>query len=207
MKNWPFLLLATGLVLTACKDDDEPIACEPDPEYTPGKTGSYWVYEVSSTNAQGEVTLQNYVDSIYLDEDSVINGQSYRVERGTYFNAPYLSLLRKENQQLIAEDGAVAFTPVISNDTFSTFYDASIQTNFYAQMVDPGFEWETPAGTFDVIAKRTTIITAFPVSWSNPQFQYIFWADGIGIVGDESFFFSNADTKIRRRLLRYQLVE
>lgn len=207
MKQWPLLSLAGILAFSACKKDDDPTICEPEPilNYYPGEVGSYWVYEWHSRDSNGEEKLLNFYDSIYVSGDSIINGQKFMVKKGSYFGGSYHEVYRDDQGHLFNSHGSRFFSPKASSDTIQYYRNQSIQTDFYVQMVDPGFDWVTPAGTFEVLDARTTLETTFSVSWSNPQYLHKYWSNGIGIVGEETFFFSNPTSRNIRRLVRYHI--
>lgn len=149
------ILILFPVFIFSCKKEDEP---EPTPvdESQPvfhleNQEGSYFVYlvyEIDSTS--NEIQITSFRDSVYIvNNDSVINGNSYVHYEGTWFGIHKNVFIRDSSGFLINQNGSILYNYINYTDTTSSY---SNSTQFIFSLTASGTSTlNTVAGTFSVI--------------------------------------------------------
>ncbi|MEP7264295.1 MAG: hypothetical protein ABI772_07355 [Bacteroidota bacterium] len=218
MKNIAWVtLVALNLLAVSCKKDTND--SDPDPvvpvseatDFTPLKTGNYWVYERYEVDSSGNATALNTFDSCYVEGDSVINGVTY----SKYIKPDYVSntnvtlLLRDSADYLISSNGQLLFSDNDTTTIFYSYYYTAIPDTIclmQVKMTELNVMSTVPAGTFLSCDARTTY-TMTPVFSSNGavRIRHQRFGANIGIISETLEFFLSNPLYTERRLIRYHL--
>lgn len=157
MRNICFLISALFLMAAGCKKK-----ALPDPPVNPGyqwpyTQGSYWIYQWYDVDTTGMATATSQRDSIYTAGDTVINGHTYVVLRGSWYAQPnYQWLLRDSSGYIIDHTGTIRYSYVNFTDTLMHITERLPQYGMYYwyRKMYSQQTITTPAGTFDCIEAR-----------------------------------------------------
>ena len=222
MKLLKNLLLLCSLALLAfsCNNDDDQHQPAPVtfPNYSQLKVGNYWIYQRFQID-NGTVTPLNIYDSVYVEKDSVMNGNRYYYLNKPDDFTPYKSVisgwLRDSLHYTLSGLGAggdVVFSSQDFTTQFLDYYVESSNDTLYRrvnQMVEKDMLINTPAGNFETSNYREeyrfypAYNSNVPAAYMNHQF-----AKNVGLVNETLlgylFDFQNGRWK-ERRLVRYHL--
>jgi hypothetical protein len=115
MKKLLILALLAVLVIASCKKDKDDVQqIEPVPQsadYALFNTGSYWIYHWYKIDTLGNETFMDKTDSLYIAEDTIINGHTYQVKKGNFFvTQNYLELCRDSSNYIVSHLGQIMFS-------------------------------------------------------------------------------------------------
>jgi hypothetical protein len=212
MKNLAFLFLAFTVFVFACNcnDDDGPTLITPATEYLPLTVGNYWIYQWYKIDESGNETQHgNYLDSIYISGDTVINGFTYSIIKGKEFNAPIERFYRDSSGYLVSATNNIPLFSTISTteqlgiDTIFTETGPLVMLAYSMQNPTPSIT--VPAGTFSNCLTTLTSLTSFEEDYEygvrNYPYQY---AEGVGRVQHKISFYSSGEY-YESRLVRYHV--
>lgn len=150
MKNLIFACFALGIVtLVSCKKEQDPSPIVPEssqPTFSfQSQPGSYWVYLVYKIDTTGTETLLSYRDSVYVMNDSIINGQSYKHYRGTWLGNTGDLLMRDSSGFIVNPFGNILYNYIGYTDTVSSHNDGIFTS--YGMTASGTFSITTPAIT------------------------------------------------------------
>jgi hypothetical protein len=219
MKNVLWMISLSFLVLS-CRKDKEEAGSQPDLplplssfEYSQFKPGNYWVYQQFKI-LDGIETPTSDFDSVYVERDSLINGQTYMKvynwERGWDYK-----LFKDSAGYIVDEEGSVLFSSQVSSTNLIGSRYIIINNQKEAdticletrQMTENGITTTTPAGNFTTVAFKQSFF--FYPKWihntDSIRYMHTRYAKGIGIVtqiipyavGDREYY--------ERRLVRYKV--
>jgi hypothetical protein len=81
-----FFVISLALLYYSCSDNE----VKPKGVTFPLKNGNYWIYRTTVTSADGVVSVFPYLDSVWVQGDTVINSIKYWKEIGTLRGTIYL---------------------------------------------------------------------------------------------------------------------
>lgn len=218
MKKLISLTAILILFINSCKKD-EVIEC-PEPEqhpvYLPLQIGNFWVYQDVRVDTNGnEFPLQK--DSLYIAKDTIINGNTYSVFKGTFFPYHFTSnysdsivfIYRDSAGYLVDVHGKVQFT--LQN--FSDTLDSGASYNG----VDTIFTWYRK---MDPIEHFITLDSWLYKSYDCPthydirlpntpvpkRVNHSFYSENIGIVL-ATYGYTMQPGEIEKRLVKYHIEE
>ncbi|MBE9481090.1 MAG: hypothetical protein IMY69_05285 [Bacteroidetes bacterium] len=208
MKKLLILALLAVLVIASCKKDKDDVQqIEPVPQsadYALFNTGSYWIYHWYKIDTLGNETFMDKTDSLYIAEDTIINGHTYQVKKGNFFvTQNYLELCRDSSNYIVSHLGQIMFSA--TNFTDVLFYDtiADLLTRSF-KMDDKDIIISVPAGDFKTYNFKGTIVPLIPdYPWGVRYINYCY-AKGVGRVLSTSYYFSSPDY-MEQRLIRYHI--
>ncbi|MCB0706056.1 MAG: hypothetical protein KDC34_12125 [Saprospiraceae bacterium] len=163
MKTFTRTLILILIVYCSCTKENLPAICEdpidpPEIFFTlPDIPGSYWIYEWVSIDSNGTETPLNYLDSVFVIGDSVVNGQEYIVYHDYFFgtNSPEVILKRDSLGYIVGPDGKVLYAHQNFSDTLQTgSYPSSY--SYFDQMTKPDSALTLVAGSFETIQHQRT---------------------------------------------------
>jgi hypothetical protein len=190
MKNLLFLLVA--MLAFSCSEDISPANAELK-AYTHFKPGSYWVYDVTYINADGNSFPRN-PDSLYMSQDTVINGLTYHVMQGKKFGQNYKSLRRDSTDRLLVThpDSKVIFS-LEKNTTYSyplIVGDDVFGTNYY-KLDQQTIDFQIEAGSFQAVAFGGEFI---PVQSTGKTYHhYLYYSKNTGVVSERVSVYSGGE--------------
>ena len=211
MKNL-LILICTALLIFSCSDSDESTSPEP---FMPLAIGNYWVYQHYLIHEDGTQESLDQKDSIYIQRDSLIDGNRYFVLEGVDHlingNKPgVLQLLRDSVGYLVNEDGDI----LMSSTEFGTvlrselilFPDIDTLAQIDYQMLEHDDELKLDIGNFDVINYQAKIYSFQEISGvDNPRYNNKYFSEGVGPVLENYHYFSSP-RNFERRLLEYRVI-
>jgi hypothetical protein len=118
----PSLIFSFLIVLAAsCKKDPDPVippVQEPVPLFLlEASQGSYFIYEWYQVDSLGNETSLSITDTVYFSGDTIINGNSYAIQAGTYFGSPRVAFIRDSLGYIVTSSGNILFSYVNNSDT------------------------------------------------------------------------------------------
>jgi len=199
------------LFVSSCKKEEmEPCPSPPIkeiPNYMPLAIGNYWVYNDYKVDTLGNETKMNYVDSIYIQRDTLINNETYFVIEGNY--SPYANveyILRDSLGYLIDNRGEIKFS--VTNFTDTLYSVATMNNNdtiiFEFKNMDPSnHSISVPAGTFSTLDYVRTFIFPYQPPYTQRKFHK-YNAEGVGTIL-ETWGYAAATTIFEKRLIKYHV--
>lgn len=203
------LKLVTSLLLLclafSCNNDDQmlPEACQANPpKYYNFNEGSYWIYQWSTIDTLGNETLMSSVDTIRNVGDTLINGNTYNVSKGTYLGTNSQDLYTRDSSgYLVNEDGRILFSAINFTDTLYTL-EVPIEnpqfTGAFQMHSDSLFMVDVPAGSFDCLNLQGHFINELSSAAWDIRTSDSFFAAEVGEVLSTTFYASSANTLVRR---------
>ena len=214
-----YLISLVGTVvllnLYSCKKDDIDSNAPAVQSFIPLNIGNFWVYENVILDQYGNDSLIQSRDSIYINRDTVISGQTYSVLEGRYpvggTVAPnVISIQRDSAGYLINHLGEVLFSNVNFTDTLNTNWGINNNDTIfvaYSKTLSGNQLITTPAGEFDALAFETTFIS-FLGSQNHTEISNTYYSNGVGkILQPWKFYgpnFQNA-TQYQIRLVKFHI--
>lgn len=198
--------------LTSCKKEetnqpDNNTSQQSTTNFMPLSVGNYWVYDWYKVDSNGVESYYNERDSLYISKDTIINGNTYYKQEGT-FSGMYetAQFLRDSNDYLVNSDGeilfsATNFTDILNTDTFEYYCYIDYQMAHKDSLVT------VPAGTFTTYNCMGTIYnldSAYQAQWGT-QYMHNIYADSIGLVLEQTHYYNMPYNKLQKRLVKYYL--
>jgi hypothetical protein len=221
MKLLKLILLKFGVLclLNACKKDNQLSQNEPFtnqdeyPNYSKLSVGNFWIYELVNIDQYGNESTLSYLDTVVIEKDSVINGNTYYKKVGknhSGINSLEIQWLRDSLHYIVTHTGELFFS---SQDT-TTILTSGVSTidnytvaDFTIKMTDMFLPITTPLGTFNACnAKR--IYQGQPGYLYGEEFTryaHRYHAENIGIVRETVQVWASAPIYLERRLLSYSV--
>lgn len=212
MKNLFAFGLFCTLTITACKKDkgiaEEENSQTPTPipsAFMPFKVGNYWIYQSVKIDTNGNETINPTLDSVHVQKDTVINGQTFYEIRGrTWWNDPaYVEYLRDSSGFIVAPSGRKYFAPFYDNYLLS-FDTTANYSGIHLYMTSGNTSVTVPAGTFTTAVKTQKTFFYPSYQWGNPRYNYAHYCNGIGIIKEQKYYDATPDT-YEGRLVRYHV--
>lgn len=215
MKISSGFLIAIILVSSSCKKESTtecPPSSESIDQYTPMSVGDYWVYEVFYVDSNGNDSVLNIIDSVYISNDTVIKGETYFVYKGTHFlfskdPNTVVQILRDSSGVLVNENGKFYF----STSDFTNKYNENLMTSNgdtvfyqYQKMNSDIVPITLPAGTFNCLNSQMYLYHNNPRQQKNPKLYPFLYGNQVGLVLETVGYFSQLGY-YERRLIDYQV--
>lgn len=200
-----FLIIAlVGLVFTSCKKDDTETQLIPIPEadYMQLEIGNYWVYQWYNIDSAGNESMMAKLDSSIITADTLIGGRTY-FKKLYVQDENYVEFLRDSNGYLVDYMGMIKF----SDHDFTKILRVEeiildLATIEY-QMANKDSLISISLGTYPTYNFRGTVIPLNPQYPYGINYTHNFYADGMGLIKTSSYYFSNPNLRVERRLIRY----
>ena len=111
--NLIFILLLIFFLFISCDENDSnPTSPTPNNEsvldYYPLEVGNLWIYELYEADSSLDFISRNRFDSVYIKNDTIINGVNYKERYSTMFHKT--TLLRDSSEYIINSNGNKLFT-------------------------------------------------------------------------------------------------
>jgi hypothetical protein len=210
MKNYLSLAILVLTCAASCKKDN----VEPAPAATPAPAvangypltvGSYWIYEntdIDSNNME-TVNAANPSDSCYILKDTIMNGKTYKMFVGSIAN-PFAVFFRRDSSGFMVDEYGIIFYS--KTDFIHTLRSWSIPGYLEGdfKMVGPPTSVTVPSGTYAAYDYQGMIVFNAGYPWMNPRYAHSYYANGVGLVR-ETTFFTGSPNYVARRLLRYHI--
>lgn len=204
MKRVFLLILITGIISTSCKKDDPEENPTPLPtaDYMQLKVGNYWVYQWYNVDSSGNANPMANSDSSIITADTLIGGRTY-YKKLIVQNENFVEFLRDSNGYLVDHMGMVRF----SDHDFSKILRVEeivpdVATIEY-QMANQDSLISISLGTYPTYNFRGTVSPMDPQYPFGINYTHNFYADGMGLIKTSSYYFSNPNLRVERRLVRY----
>lgn len=208
------VFIVAVLFMISCQKDENNDAPVLKANHYPLAIGSYWVYQHVDVNSSGVETIYSKLDSIFINRDTTINGKKYFILEGInhLFNNKIgmVDILRDSSGYIVGPKGTRIFaennfSEVLSNYTGVDPYTKDTLYTMSAKMEKVSNPVTVPAGTFEVINKRETILTPFDISGvDNPRFADNYYANNVGPIV-KTFYYLHDSRPMQKRLLRYHI--
>ena len=211
MRNVLIFGIISIFLVSSCEKDEEVINESVD--YTPLSIGDYWVYENYSTDTFGIETILPQIDSVIIDRDTIIRGETYYVFEGTnYPNNQHwgiLNIVRDSADCLVNLDGIILFSLNNFSDVLYEdirIFDTDTLYTYQYQMETITGSVVVPTGTYnDVLNYKGTFNINNPMNGvTNPRYSNNYYAPDIGMIMETCFYFSTP-TIYGRRLISYNI--
>ena len=207
MKRVLIILCLLVVFLTGCKKD----ASEKDPtpipqeDYMQLKIGNYWVYEMYRVDSSGNENPTGQSDSSIIISDTIIASKLYYKLLSS--KGSYVSYLHDSNGYLVDLEGKVLFsdhdfTNILRIDTIGPGL-AYIEY----KMQDHDTVITAPIGTYPTLEFRGKVIPLNPQSTHGVNYTHYFYAEGLGKIKSESYYFSAPHLKVGQRLIEFGNLE
>ena len=220
-KNLIILLLLAGtFILTRCKKDPAiitPSLLSPTSSmyYFPLTVGSYWIYQAIEVDSSENILGSNYLDSLYISGDTIINLKTYAILKSTNISNPFsgTSMITKELAKIVRDSSGYIVDTLgdyIKHDDFSSVLNTMnentpisfIKTGY---MTNQGALVTVPAGTFTTINYQEKVIRFDSTyMYGIPKYSNHIMADSVGVVY-KSITYSSTFNKSAIRLVRYHI--
>jgi hypothetical protein len=119
MKYLVILFVLSILCVSCNKNNSNPLTPSESnatvADYFPLSVGNYWIYEFYSADSTLNFTDQNTIDSIYIEKDTLLNGQTYKVLKGSLFQST--TFVRDSSDYIVTADGVKLFSLNANNGT------------------------------------------------------------------------------------------
>lgn len=214
-KLWGLLTLSI-LLMSSCKKDEPatPNDSEASPMYVPMNIGDYWIYENFQVDTLGNDSSLNKFDSVYISNDTLIDGLTYFVFKGTHYpmhqNAnSILQIVRESDGDLLNTSGTKLFSSTNSNDTLDARYQISNSDTLYYwfnKMALQTVQVTVPEGTYNCLDMQQTLVMYLNQNPMSPRIFHNYYSVNKGLVSSSLFYLSSyAPWHFERKLLRSQV--
>ena len=202
-----FVFLSMILLFTYCKSDIvEPTSSqEKVTDYFPSSVGNYWIYKVYWADSTLNFVDHNEIDSMFVQKDSVVNGNLYKVVKSSFLNETVL--MRDSLNYLVTHSGKKLLTlnksdEILSQESY-TLNELTIILSFKMKNIDS--TCIVPSGNY--LCKYVIGLQKSSSSKSNYKERKVFYAysKGLGRISRRlTFLISNE--YLEERLLRYNII-
>ncbi len=176
--------------------------------YSSFNSGSYWVYEWYITDdVSGIKKLYGKTDSVFIEKDTIIDGDIHFIERGTFLgNRNFKSIKRGVADHIIEKpNNHIVFS---LNENFirtdSTMIGDEILFIGYTSRQSGVQNISVPAGNFDVVDYKTRVEFQHPDFPIGTRYCHLQYAANVGQVL-KSITFSSSPDVLTSELLRYHI--
>lgn len=197
------------LLFPACGDDDENIIPPPDAtSYFPLEVGAYWIYETFNQDDNGEENVSSTdtltVTNSYQDGEDIVYELS--LSNNSLFEVFFPTSFRLSDGKLYGESGTLLLDVDASQSGQVVRSDTITQNLGYVdyRFLEEVNPIESPAGTFDCINFQGVVTSTDPDEAINGKPVNNYYAEGIGLVRANNYFWSNARL-VGIRLISFEL--
>jgi hypothetical protein len=177
----------------------------PKPDYYQLKVGNYWIYQHFSIDSNGVANPENKWDSVYIDKDTTIRGNTYYKQWEPIAPGLFVSnFLRDSSGYLVSNSGRMLCS--VDNFTDTIFVDSANKFLFmgYLKMTGKDSLVSVPSGTYPSITSREKVVPAQPGDPHPIRYSYYVYGKSIGRIKSHNFYY-NADLHFEVRLVRYKI--
>jgi hypothetical protein len=206
MKRVFLLILISGIISVSCKKDESEDNQTPTPtpsaDYMQLEVGNYWVYQWYNIDSSGNESLMAKSDSSIITGDTLIGGRTY-FKKLIVQNENYVEFLRDSIGYLVDHGGMVRFSDHDFTKILRIEEIVPDVATIEFQMANQDSLISISLGTYPTYNFRGTV---YPM---NPQYPYginythNFYADGMGLIKTSSYYFSNPNLRVERRLVSF----
>jgi hypothetical protein len=213
-----FLMMA--LFIASCKKEgSNPVESigvqEKVTDYYPLAVGNYWIYEYYTSDSTMNFIDQNLLDSVYVEKDSICNGNVCAVVCSSYWSEPSHStnpaFIRDSSDYIVTNGGAKLFT--INQDTsyliafypydFPTHHDSTFYMTW--KMKNSDSVCVVPAGQYSAKYVIGSLKATKPTPHSMQERNYYYaYAKDIGLVSQRQGYVGSPDY-YEECLIRYRI--
>lgn len=209
MKNTILITLLVLISLQSCKDDDDQPTMKIPNAGLVTTPNSYWVYDWYQIDSFGIETSHPVQDSIYIAGDTLLNGNTYVIYKGTELGSPQIKILRDSSGFIVDHQGVIiwninSISQIADNTTQYGIKSTSSMTNLSSSVT-------VGAGTFNTIEKTTRFcyedgkpFTVCNQCWDSKSY----FSDGIGEISLQTAYIGTINkecTYLERRLIKYRI--
>jgi hypothetical protein len=205
-KTWILALACIFIIASSCKKDDD-VTIMPEADYYQLKSGNYWVYREYDIDTNGVVSAIDKWDSAYIDKDTVIRGYKYYKlwERGFIFQPDqHASFLRDSSGYLISSSGYIMCSDNNFRDTLHVDTTNISLSHGFSKMIGKDSLINVPAGDFESITYRRTVIPSQPADPHPTRYCYNSYGKGVGRIKSHIFYYGSG-LQVESRLVRYKV--
>lgn len=199
--------------------DQQPLSQVSYPNYSNLTVGNYWIYQRFEIDGTGTETTLSVTDSCYIEKDTIINGNKYYKYVSPNFGvtgspnslSPNVAeFFRDSLSYMVSSSGRIEF----SSEDFTTIFQSKYGINppsdtiyrFEYKMGDHNFGTNTPSGTYSTSsAKEYYYMYPNYSTGGSVRVRNTRYAQNIGKVTQEWYFFASIPNRWERRLIRYHL--
>lgn len=206
------IIIGLGLVLTAILfascEKTEPITVAPASNYMPLAVGNYWVYDYYyEDSVTHQFTASNTLDSVYIDQDTIINGQLYYALNTASATITKTEYVRYSDNKLVTSTGKVKFAAdpalgVYTIDTITNQGNDFLSVSYYSTGVI--LDFELAVGNFRGIQISGTVHYSHNGITEPRPSPFVYYAEGIGEIMFHGYVPLN-DQRVERRIMRYHI--
>lgn len=179
--------------------------------YTQIEVGNYWIYQgyYVDTDNNTESIVEYLVDSLYIEKDTVINNETYYIQKGELFGAgEFKRIMRVDNNKLVSPEGEVFFKLIEGIQVKDTL---EINTNVSGNQIDSIYNVMennenlvlTPSSIYTVFYHRHKLFH-LNNGYKPLRYKSDYYVGNIGVVQYTSYI-ENGPIDIHMRLLRYHV--
>jgi len=210
------VIMMMALFIASCrKEESNPVGPvggqEKVTDYYPLTVGSYWIYEYYTADSTLNFIDQNITDSVYIEKDSICNGNTYAVFCSSYWSQrmwPNEFLVRDSSEYIVSNDGTKWFTINQNNTNLIERYSSYPDTNFFItwKMNNVDSMCTVPLGQYQAKYLIGTYTSRTPVLPSMEKRNYYYaYAKNIGQVY-KRLGYQESPQYFEERLVRYHIV-
>ena len=203
-------ILLLFLFFTSCKNDDSnptlPIQTQDAvTDYFPLEVGNYWIYQHYRADSTLVFINQNITDSVYVEKDTVVSGNTYKVLRSSFLNDVFL--IRDSADCLVLPNGQKIFSLNQSNELLAKVYYPENDTTYVLvwKMNPTDSVCNVPSGQYTARYVNGILNSTDP---NNPTYRqrnlFYAYSKNIGWVS-RRLCFLGAEVYLEERLLRFHL--
>ena len=199
MKNQIYFILCC-LLFSACQD--EGLAPQKQNNYLPLSVGNYWVYQVLRIDTLGNEELLAFNDTIKIESDTLIRGETYYKVKDIFFNIKHRTeYLRDSSGNVINSAGEIKFSAINFEDILYTWISGPAKLEF--KMEEDLSEISVPLGKFECLnykGKVSHVDTTlnYPIKYMNS-----YYSNNVGLIQSDISYFLSQTTRYERRLIDY----
>lgn len=201
------ILVIFGILFVCSCSNENVNSVAPITPYSSFNPGSYWVYEWYVTDdVTGIKKLNGKTDSVFIEKDTVIDGDKYLIERGTFLGNKFKHLKIGVADHIIYEPGNDVVFSLNENfiHTDTTLIGDEILYVIYSSRVIGTQNISVPAGNFDVVDFKGRVEFFHPDFQLETRYCHSQYAANVGMVSRTTTFLSSPDV-LSSELLRYHI--
>lgn len=172
------------------------------------KVGNYWIYQGFRIDTNGVVTPTTKYDSAYIEKDTIIRSLTYYklLEDPYVLGSPkFASFLRDSSGYLVNSSGYILASDYNFIDTLEVKTGEGQLYMAYTKMTGKDSLVTLPAGSFQSITSRATVVPSIPNIGNHPiRYYYDVYGKGVGKMKSHTFFWSGI-MELESRLVRYKV--
>jgi hypothetical protein len=205
------LLCAMALVsFMACQKENASTPTIMADNYFPLKVGNYWIYANSFVDEKGLETPSKELDSVYVEKDTLINGQTYfkmvYATSSTISNSLSTRFIKDSLHYIVNEKGVKLFSSENFRDTLHVLDNKGlenlIKTRFYKMEKEDNVQ--SLIGTYNCLDYRMTGVLVQPSDGKSERFCHNYYAKNIGIIKNISSYITT-EAFLKEDLIRYKV--